>query len=386
MHRGVLVFILSITLLSCGGSSGSSSNTSLENNGQTDSLFIKLGQNDSFRITAVDSGDIDNDGDNDLLIGTIAPGEPARILLNNGSGIFSSSRVLPSSYTWEARDVELKDIDNDNDLDAIILGRPKDAFVPEGYSNIIWLNNGNGYYNMSSNHFGGSSSRDMEFGDIDSDGDLDMVVAESSYDRVWLNDGTGSFTDSNQSLGTDRYSIAIKLFDADGDGDLDAHIISNDFYDESDKIFINNGTGIFSDSSQRFHSHSLDAAIADIDNDGDLDIISYGSGIFFLINDSLGNFTKEGSIPEVTYPRGIAIADFDNDNDYDIFVSISTALAYIDQLFLNNGTGNFSKSDIIFDRAVTHEVVTTDFDGDSDLDLFICGTKGYQVWINTTYQ
>ena len=94
----------------------------------------------------------------------------------------------------------------------------------------MWLNDGSGTFTDTGQALRASSSIDESYGvdlaDVDGDGDVDAFVANyNDYNKVWLNDGSGNFTDSGQSL---RYSSSydnswdIELADLDGDGDLDA--------------------------------------------------------------------------------------------------------------------------------------------------------------------
>ena len=109
---------------------------------------------------------------------------------------------------------------------------------------------------------------------MDSDGYLDAFVSNSDANKVWINNGSGIFTDSGQALGN-SYSHNADFGDLDGDGDLDAFVAN--FAGIPDKIWLNNGKGIFTDSGQSLgNSSSLDVDLGDFDGDGDLDAFVVG--------------------------------------------------------------------------------------------------------------
>jgi len=140
-------------------------------------------------------------------------GQPTTLSLNNGSGIFTDSGQTLG--TANNTGVAFGDLDGDGDLDVMLTNW--------GEGNTVWLNNGSGTFTDSGQTLGTADSWKATFGDIDGDGDLDAAVANRSgqADTVWLNNGSGTFTDSGQTLGTaDGYKVA--LGDVDGDGDLDA--------------------------------------------------------------------------------------------------------------------------------------------------------------------
>ena len=94
----------------------------------------------------------------------------------------------------------------------------------------------------------------VELGDLDGDGDLDAFTANSGANRVWINDGAGVFTDSGQGLG-DHLSHGVDLGDLDGDGDLDAFVANGD--DEANRVWVNDGSGSFSEGGQLLGDHDL---------------------------------------------------------------------------------------------------------------------------------
>ena len=99
------------------------------------------------------------------------------------------------------------------------------------------------------------------------------VPNDNGYsDKLYLNGGAGVFTDSGQSLGGTSSNQVI-LADFDLDGDLDAYVASNS--NQANKVMINNGSGVFADSGQNLgtaSTHSI--AAGDFDQDGDLDVFA----------------------------------------------------------------------------------------------------------------
>ena len=146
------------------------------------------------------------------------------------------------------------------------------------------LDVGTGYFVDSGQVLGSSYSFGAALGDLDGDGDLDAIVANylnsgdhGEVNTVWLNDGTGQFSDSGQSLGNSP-SRGIALGDLDGDGDLDAFVANNE--KQPNEMWFNDGEGTFSDSGQRLGgSSSHDVVLGDLDGDGDLDgfVVNYGA-------------------------------------------------------------------------------------------------------------
>ena len=139
------------------------------------------------RTASLDVGDIDKDGDSDIIVanGRHWPGQN-RIFFNNGDGIFTVSRPLglesATSYS-----TELADFDNDGDLD-IAVGNDR---AP----NNIFLNDGNGNFLKGSN-FGNnySTTRNIIVSDIDKDGDQDILITNRRKENeICINDGKGVF-------------------------------------------------------------------------------------------------------------------------------------------------------------------------------------------------
>jgi hypothetical protein len=282
-----------------------------------DGVFTDSGQNlGSSESDGVALGDLDGDGDLDAFIANGAwwgAGEPNKVWLNDGDGNFTDSgQSLGSSGSFV---VALGDVDGDGDLDALIVNHPG--------TNKVWLNDGDGNFAdsgqaLGSSYFGGA------LGDVDGDGDLDAyLTGGSSPDKVWLNDGDGNFADSGQNLGlSSPYSWDIALGDLDGDNDLDAFVVNT----STNKVWLNDGSGTFTDSGQNLgSSDSTDVALGDVDGDGDLDAVIANDLLpdNVWLNDGSGTFTDSGQQLAFMFSsrsQDAALGDLDGDGDLDAFI------------------------------------------------------------------
>ena len=162
-------------------------------------------------------------------------------------------------------------------------------------------------------------------GDLDGDGDLDLVLAKGRHDplvdRVLLNDGSGGFVASNLGPAADRTYTAA-LTDADGDGDLDV-LTSNDTPDRK-LVFLNNGKGQFTDAGTWGVAKwsTRNAAIADLNGDGRPDVIAANrpGPSYVCLNLGGGRFATDCIAIPAKSATTIVPADFDRDGFVDLAV------------------------------------------------------------------
>src|SRR5262249_2140074 len=118
-----------------------------------------------------------------------------------------------------------------------------------------------------------------DFGDMDGDGDLDLLginAGSSSTELLLKNGGTGTYTNASTQLLSNPFTDDndSKFFDYDNDGDLDIVIPS---LGSSERIYNNNGSGTFSNVAgaiTAISDSSLDVKVGDLNNDGRLDIVT----------------------------------------------------------------------------------------------------------------
>ncbi len=225
-------------------------------------------------------GDIDGDGDFDVFVANPWNGADM-VIINDGNANFSNTeQKIGDLFNCS---VSLGDIDHDGDIDAFLGdacnanrgGCPQGVSDSSGRNAELWLNNGNGIFTKTQQLFASPSSVDVEFGDLNSDGSLDIFIAgtgnfyRGAPNRIWLNDGTGVFSDTEQSLGNST-SNDVTLGDLDGDGDIDVFVANG--REHPNKIWLNDGAGIFTDSGLNLgNSDSMAVALGDLDDDGDID-------------------------------------------------------------------------------------------------------------------
>lgn len=215
--------------------------------------------------------------------------------------------------------------------------------------------------------------------DIDTDGDLDLVIAvEFGTNRLLLNDGTGRFTDASASLPPhppgDHEDVAIADFDGNGQLDLV-------FYGEDDQVaayFLNQGNLTFTDATARLPSRGIANAVValDIDLDGDADLVVGNAGPdFVLVNDGTGNFTDESDrLPQGNdITQDIATGDVNGDGTIDLLFGNEDGNA----LYFNDGIGGFHRERLPARPAPeeTRDADFVDIDGDGDLDIYFANVE-----------
>lgn len=295
-------------------------------------------------------GDLDGDGDLDLVVSGSGP----RIFLNDGSGKFTeelSIAPFPFASPFGDYDVNLADFDNDGDLDLFVYGGTTVSRFAR------YENNGAGVFtsrDVSETFSGagmfGEGPGKLIVSDLNNDSYVDFVVSNRFDDvKVFLNDATGDFDQSDSfSIGENLDEFIFDAGDLNGDGLKDI-IGANEFaLAQLDGTYLNPQDWTSS-------AFSSPRALFDIDDDGDLDIVSVGTpfgeqstSVSGTLNDGNANFSGFISLsgpllcPDICDGSIILrIEDFDLDGFSDIIVTTSEPFQ-TNVIFQNNGNGNYT--------------------------------------------
>ena len=228
-------------------------------------------------------GDLNGDGKPDIFVAnhpySNGQGGEDEVWFNNGKGNFiNSGQKLGGSDA--ARRIKLADINGDGNLDATVLN---------GDTNRIWLNNGKGQFLLSKQNIGVGENIDLAIGDLDNDGDLDMIIAKGAWGKtpkgieVWTNDGKGKFS-KTQNIG-DFNCYGLASVDFTHDGYLDLVLVNGT--DQPNQIFLNDKNGHFYDSKIKIGNGGNKVAVVDLNHDNLVDVIIVGNettGVYLQTN------------------------------------------------------------------------------------------------------
>jgi len=301
--------------------------------------------------------------------------------------LFNSEIVITSI---DASKATWGDYDNDNDLDILLKGwHAEDSIMVK-----IYKNTDNNFEDVYTKKITYVLSIDIDWGDFDTDGDLDLMISGDYKSMIFQNTGIELVEVYKDNLAK-GYDNSVSWGDYDNDGDLDIVFTAQSGapdYTKMSKIYQNTGTGFTEVYEGSLVGVNLGSTVwGDYDNDGDLDILLTGqdasSSAVSKIYQNTGTGFSEVYSGELIgiFQSTVAWVDYDNDSDLDIFLSGNTGSSLVTKIYENTGSG-FTEDVISGLTGVRNGSVTWgDYDNDGDRDFILIGenasgdsfTKGY---------
>ncbi len=369
----------------------------------------------------VESADVDNDGDLDLFFaegeGFSTPGAQRQNVLvinqfvESGSLSFTNESVARlGTHLSIAKGVATGDVDANGFVDAVFAN----AFNTD--PPFLYINRGAsqpGFFDEEAGSRGLTeilSSAGAGLGDLDDDGDLDLILNDvgssflgGSGDRpnLYLNDGTGNFTEISGAGWNPPIKIAqmdVQLVDVDNDWDLDfVGYCRGSNSGGNHYLMLNDGDANFTNSSSLLPNGSsscYEAEVGDLDGDNDLDTFMVSINGFregavrnnwVESGETALTFTAQAGLSVQQDDNEIALCDYDNDGDLDAFVG---SLGSKERLWRNDGglsfTGDHGSIQTVSDSSL--DCTFADLDNDGDYDFITAqGESNSSQWVNKVY-
>lgn len=327
-------------------------------------------------VVTVYSADLDGDGDLDLL--STATNAGVRWWSNDGNGNFSEAQYLQQNGDEaQSKCAALADYDQDGDID-VVAEIDTDPGNTGPVTVQYFINNGSGVF--SNGLIIGSLAaniQEVQARDFDSDGDLDVLFAESSNDQIgWIeNQGPSSFgTLEVLNTGAVNGAQTIDIADIDQDGDMD--VVAAGEYDDEWTYHINNGgETMLGDFNIGNGDNVSSITVADINGDAFPDAFAvYGidGDVVWAAGNGNGFDAPQFILNGNGFPDNFPITVEANDLDQDGLVDAVVCSILSNEViwFRNLGGGNFGPQQTIGTGANNvRQTAVGDFDGDGDIDV-----------------
>lgn len=321
--------------------------------------------------------DVNNDGVLDLLTANSAPGADAvNLFLGNADGSYKAAVGFGSGIN--ARRLASQDLNNDGNADIVVTDTWNDNIM-------VYMGNGNGTFQSQRTYATGTDPGRLVISDFNNDGIFDVSVVNATGDAaaalsVLIGNGDGSFKAHNVLAGVAGFHTDVNSGDLNGDGNIDLVLTT----ESSGQVltYLGNGNGTFgAPTALAMGGNPWGTIIADFNGDGKNDLatsLNTDNRVAVRLGNGNGTFQAVRSYQVGTVPDNLNTADFNGDGNLDIVTINSTDIS----ILLGNGDGSFGAQTTVAAGPGYYglgRIPLKDFNNDGVVDIGLVHTAANQV-------
>ncbi|MEM9276797.1 MAG: FG-GAP-like repeat-containing protein [Cyanobacteria bacterium P01_F01_bin.143] len=262
--------------------------------------------------------------------------------------------------------VAIGDLDGDGNSDIVVNNQDDDTIS-------VLLGDGSGGFSAQTTFAVGGEPFFLAIGDLDGDGNLDDLAVTNSEDdnvSILLGDDSGGFA-AQTTFTTGNFPRSVAIGDLDGDGNLDDLVTTNQLSASISVLFGDNSGGFSAPTNLSTPTFPRSVAIGDLDDDGNVDDLAVANrganNVSVFLGDNSGGFSTPTTFAAGNVPQSIAIGDLDGDGNADDFVVVNTDDDNV-SVFLGDNSGGFSAQTTFTVGNAPRFVAIGDLDGDGSAD------------------
>ena len=343
----------------------------------------------------IDLGDVNHDGNLDIVSSGYYSAVGVRVWLGDGGAggsmnFVEASSGLPFPFDTGWTNAIFMDMNDDGNLDIVGAhygGLGLEAWLGDGGAGgaVDWTD--------ASATLPSGNYINMDAGDFNNDGKVDILAGFNSGVDVWRNErpdfNINSYQSASVNLPTTDTWTDVQLADVNNDGKLDIGFTSFQNQDKGIRVFLGDGQGRWTNSSTGLPMAGSFSGMrfADINHDGKMDIVVAqddalgGSGVHVYRGDGLGSWTEVAQVTTRT-GAGLELADVNNDGDLDVLTGYWTN-TWGPMVFLGDGNFGWGPNVGPSSTMTVDDVAAADVNHDGKIDVAassMTGTIGIQLW------